>query len=123
MILSRIKMKDIVDNEFHSQFQISSYDYTVYTIVASISTINQGSLGISISYQGGDYAHMYVRQGINNMIYIYKYNFSAALFNKVVGKILHCHNKQLHYKCIYTGCTDIIGLINKVLQYGTQIIN
>lgn len=106
MILSRIKMKDIVDNEFYSQLQIASYDYPIYTIVTSISTINQGSLGISISYRGGDYAHMYVSQRIHNMTYTYKYNFSAALFNKVVGRMLHCHNKQLHYKCVYSGYTD-----------------
>ena len=36
MILSRIKMKDIVDNEFYSQLQIASFDYPIYTIVTSM---------------------------------------------------------------------------------------
>ena len=122
MTLHRIRMKKIIDgNDFQTHVQIFNYDYTIYTIIASMNTLDQGALGFNLSYRGGEKAHMYVTQYINNMTYTYKYDFPANIFMKTFKKILAMNLKQCNYKCIYTGCTDIVGLINNVLQWGEEI--
>ena len=123
MELHKIKMKNIIDEYGDRSFQIHTQIFTdadsvVYSIVTSINTIDQGSLGINLSYKGGDYAHMWVSQQIHNMNYIYKYNFAVPHFTKTFKRMLHNHLKQLSYKCIYSGCIDVIGLINKAIQFG-----
>jgi len=124
-MLYKIKMNDIVDEEgmhnFQTHLQIFNYDYTVYTLIASIDTETQGSLGFSINYRGGDYAQMYATQAINNMTYSYKYRFKPELFEKTLRKILSLNVKQLAHKCIYSGNVDTIGLINKIIQNGEVI--
>lgn len=125
MELHKIKMKNIVDVYGDRSFQIHLQIYTdadgvVYSIVTSMNTIDQGSLGFNLTYKGGDYAHMWVSQQIHNMNYIHKYDYAVPLFTKVFKRMLHSHLKQLSYKCIYSGCTDVVGLINKVLQFGIQ---
>ena len=128
MTLHKIKMKNIVDNygdrsfRIHTQI-ISDVDGIIYSIITSVNTIDQGGLGILINYYGGDTAHMFITQKINNMSYSHRYNFEVSLFTKVFKRMLNYHLKQLSYKCIYSGCTDLIGLVNKVLQYGVRIIN
>lgn len=124
-MLYKIKMNDIVDEEgmhnFQTHLQIFNYDYTVYTLIASMDTKTQGSLGFSINYRGGDYAQMYVTQAINNMTYSYKYRFRPELFEKTLRKMLSLNIKQLAHKCIYSGNVDTIGLINKIIQNGEII--
>ena len=123
MILHKIRMKNIVDETFRIHTQVATDCVgEIYSITASLNTIDQGALGVNISYKGGDYAHMYVSQQINNMTYTHKYDFAVPIFIKMFKRMLHSHLKQLSYKCIYSGCTDVVGLINKVLQYGTKEI-
>ena len=125
MQLNKISMKDIVDeygmNDFQTHLQIFNYDYTIYTLVASLNTCHQGALGINISYRGGDFATMYVSQMINNMTYSYKYQFDPLIFEKVLRKMLTMNIKQLAHKCIYHGNVDTIGLINRVIQNGKLV--
>jgi hypothetical protein len=115
-------MKDIVDeygmNDFQTHLQIFNYDYTIYTLVASLNTCHQGSLGINISYRGSEYATMYVLQMINNMTYSYKYQFDPQIFEKTLRKMLSFNIKQLAHKCIYRGNVDTIKLINRIIQDG-----
>ena len=124
-MLHKIKMKNIVDSEGDNTFQIHTQIFTdsvgeVYSIIASMNTLDQGALGVNISYKGGEYANMFVSQQIHNMNYSHKYRFAVPIFTKTFKRMLHCHLKQLSYKCIYSGCTDVAGLINKVLQYGER---
>ena len=125
MILNKIRISDIVDengmNDFQTFLQIFNYDYIVYTLVASLNTKTQGSLGFNINYRGGDYAQMYVTQAINNMTYSYKYRFKPELFEKTLRKMLSLNIKQLAHKCIYGGNVDTIELINKIIQNGEVI--
>ena len=125
MILNKIRISDIVDengmNDFQTFLQIFNYDYTVYTLTASLCTRNQGSLGVNIAYRGGDYATMYISQRINNMVYSYKYQFDPGLLKKTFRKVLSNHIKQLSHKAVYSGNIDIISLINKILQHGQVI--
>ena len=122
MQLNKISMKDIVDeygmNDFQTHLQIFNYDYTIYTLVASLNTCHQGSLSINISYRGGEYATMYVLQMINNMTYSYKYQFDPQIFEKTLRKMLLFNIKQLAHKCIYRGNVDTIRLINRIIQDG-----
>lgn len=121
MQLHRIRMKNLVNADtIQNVLQIkNNKDNTIYSIISSIDTTDQGALGFNISYVGGDFAHMYASQWINNMKYIYHYDFATSMFTKVLKKALHYNIKQLNYKCIYNSNIDIIGLVNKVIQYGT----
>lgn len=125
MMLHKIRISDIVDeygmNDFQTFLQIFNYDYTVYTLTASLCTRNQGSLGVNITYRGGDTATMYINQQINNMTYAYKYQFDPGLLKKTFRKMLTNHIKQLSHKAIYSGNIDVISLINKILQHGQVI--
>lgn len=125
MMLHKIRISDIVDeygmNDFQTFLQIFNYDYTVYTLTVSLCTKNQGSLGINITYRGGDTATMYINQQINNMTYAYKYQFDPGLLKKTFRKMLTNHIKQLSHKAIYSGNIDVISLINKILQHGQVI--
>ena len=126
MMLHKIKMQDIInDNKdvFQTYLTVFSQDYTVYTLVVSFSTINQGALGFNIQHRGTNECTMMATQWINNMTYSYKIKFNSAIFEKSLRKMMTYHIKDVGHQISYNNNTDVINLINKIIENGTYVQN
>jgi len=125
MMLHKIKIQDIINNNnekdvFQTYLTVFSQDYTVYTLIVSFSTINQGALGFNIQHRGTDQCTMMVTQWINNMTYTYKLKFDAAIFEKTLRKMMTYHIKDMGHQISYNNNADVVNLINKIIENGVR---
>ena len=128
MIIHKFKLKDILDgdnekNVFQTYLTIYSQDYTVYTLIASFNTTNQGAFGFNIQHRGTDQGMMIVTQWINNMTYTYKLHFPSSIFEKTLRKMLTGSIKELSHNNLYHNNIDVVALINKIIENGTYVQN